>query len=50
MLAFGKPVFGLKHLLLVIGAFIGLGFLYNRFFKPKRSGNLTMKRQTEYAV
>ncbi len=28
--------FSWKHVLIVIGAFIGLRFLYNRFFKPKR--------------
>ncbi len=31
-----EPDFGFKHLLLLAGAFIGLRFLYNRFFKPKR--------------
>lgn len=31
-----EPGFGLKHVLMLIGAFIGLRFLYNRFFKPKR--------------
>jgi predicted RNA-binding Zn-ribbon protein involved in translation (DUF1610 family) len=28
--------FSWKHVLIVVGAFIGLRFLYNHFFKPKR--------------
>lgn len=28
--------FSFKHVLILIGAFIGLRFLYNHFFKPKR--------------